>query len=123
MLVSIIIPMRNEEKFIGKCLDSFLSQIQGRNNFEILCVDGMSTDKTTEIAQQYALSDNRIKLIQNPEKIAPTALNRALDQAKGDFVMVVGCHAEYAADYIDKCLEVIERTGAEHVGGYMTTVP
>ena len=122
MLVSIIIPIRNEEKFIGKCLDSFLPQIKGRDDFEILCVDGMSTDKTAEIIQKYAILDNRIRLIQNPEKIAPTAMNRAIDQAQGNFVMVVGSHAEYAANYIDSCLEVIQRTGAEHVGGYMTTV-
>lgn len=38
MFVSIIIPMRNEEMFIGRCLDSLLPQIQGRDNFEILCV-------------------------------------------------------------------------------------
>src|SRR4030042_2468765 len=123
MFVSIIIPMRNEEKFIGRCLDSLLSQIQGRDNFEIFCVDGMSSDKTAEIVQQYAHRDSRIRLIENPHKIVSTAMNIAIKQSRGDFIMIVGCHAEYAPDYIDKCLEVIERTGADQVGGYVTTVP
>lgn len=123
MLVSIIIPVRNEKKFIDKCLDSFLLQIQGRDDFEILCVDGMSTDGTRGIINQYIRGDKRIRLIENPKRIAPSAMNLALDQAGGDFIMVVGCHAEYAPDYINKCLDVIERTRAEHVGGYMTTVP
>jgi glycosyltransferase involved in cell wall biosynthesis len=123
MMVSIIIPMRNEEKFVGRCLDSFLRQIEGRNNFEILCVDGISTDKTREIVQQYAERDNRIRLIENPRQIVPVALNLGIQQSRGDFIMVAGCHAEYAPDYIDKCLDVFERTGADKVGGYLTTVP
>src|SRR4030043_60194 len=50
-------------------------------------------------------------------------MNIAIKQSRGDFIMIVGCHAEYAPDYIDKCLEVIERTGADQVGGYVITVP
>ena len=123
MFVSIIIPMRNEEKFIGRCLDSLLPQIQRRDNFEILCVDGVSTDKTRQIVQEYASRDSRIRLIENPNKIVSTALNLGIKHSRGDFIMVAGCHAEYAPDYIDKCLEVFERTGADHVGGYVSTVP
>jgi glycosyltransferase involved in cell wall biosynthesis len=123
MLVSIIIPMRNEERFVGKCLGSLLSQIERRNNFEILCTDGMSTDKTRQIVQEYASRDSRIRLIENPPKIVSTAMNLAIKQSRGDFIMIVGCHAEYAPDYIDKCLEVFKRTGADQVGGYVTTVP
>jgi glycosyltransferase involved in cell wall biosynthesis len=123
MPVTIIIPMRNEEKFIGKCLDSFLIQIKGREDYEILCVDGVSTDKTTEIIEGYLARNGNIRLIANPAKITPVAMNLGLGYAKGDFIIVVSCHAEYAPDYIDKCLEVIERTKADHVGGYMTTLP
>jgi hypothetical protein len=50
-------------------------------------------------------------------------MNLGLKQAKGDFVIVVSCHAEYAPDYIAKCVEVIKRTNADHVGGYITTLP
>jgi len=123
MFVSIIIPMRNEEKFVGKCLDSLLRQIEGRDNFEMLCVDGMSTDSTREIVQQYAERDSRIRLIENPQKIVSTAMNLGIAQSRGEFIMCAGCHAEYAQDYIDKCLDVFERTRAEQVGGYLTTVP
>jgi hypothetical protein len=50
-------------------------------------------------------------------------MNLGVKQAKGDFIMVVSCHAEYAPDYVDKCLEVAQRTGADQVGGYMITCP
>jgi glycosyltransferase involved in cell wall biosynthesis len=123
MFITIIIPMRNEEKFVGKCLDSFLRQIEGRDNFEILCVDGMSADKTRQIVQRYAERDSRIRLVENSRKIVSAAMNLGIQQSQGDFIMVVGCHAEYASDYVDKCLEVFERTGADQVGGYATTVP
>jgi glycosyltransferase involved in cell wall biosynthesis len=119
--VSIIMPIRNEEKFISKCLDSFLCQMGSSKDYEILCVDGMSADKTVEIISRYSIADKRIKLMANPAGITPAAMNLALNKAQGDFVMVVSCHAEYAPDYINKCLEVIRRTGADQVGGYMKT--
>jgi len=115
--------MRNEEDFVGKCLDCFLCQTSEHQNIEILCVDGMSTDGTREIVRQYADRDKRVRLIENPRKITPVAMNLGISQSRGDFIIVVSCHAEYASNYIDKCLEVIHRTQADHVGGYMTTLP
>jgi glycosyltransferase involved in cell wall biosynthesis len=114
--------MRNEQGAVGACLDSFLRNATGETDVEILCVDGMSTDSTREIVQQRQQQDERIRLIENPRKIVPTGLNLAIRQSRGDFIMVVGCHAEYATDYIQRCLNVIARTGADHVGGYMTTL-
>jgi len=123
MFVSIIIPMRNEEGFVGKCLESFLRQPSERQDIEVLCVDGMSTDTTREIVRKIAEHDERVRLIDNPRKITPVAMNLGISRSCGDFIIVVSCHAEYASNYIDKCLEVINRTKADHVGGYMTTVP
>jgi len=123
MLISIIIPIRNEEKFIGKCLDSFLPQIKGRDDIEILCVNGRSIDKTQEIIDKYSKINDHIKCIDNPEKIVPTGLNIAISKSCAKYIMVVGCHAEYAPDYIAKCLEVIQGTDADQVGGYLKTRP
>jgi glycosyltransferase involved in cell wall biosynthesis len=122
MLVSVIIPMRNEEKFVGKCLESFLQQINGREDIEILCVDGMSTDKTREIVEKFSKINHNIHLVENPAKIMPAGFNIAISKSKGDFIVMAGCHAEYAPDYIDKCMEVIDRTGADQAGGYFTIV-
>lgn len=122
MLVSIIIPMRNEEKFVRECLDSLLGQIEGRANFEVFCIDGASTDGTRRIVFDYTRRDKRIHLIDNPQKIVPISFNLGIKQTKGDVVMIFGTHARYAPDYIDKCLELLERTGADNVGGYLTTV-
>jgi glycosyltransferase involved in cell wall biosynthesis len=97
--------------------------MKDRDDYEIMCVDGMSTDKTTDIIKEYSARDGRVKLVVNTAKITPVAMNLGIKQSKGDFIMIVSCHAEYAFDNINKCLEVIERTKADHVGGYMTTLP
>lgn len=123
MFLSIIIPMRNEEAFVAGCLDSILTQAAGRRDVEILCVDGASSDGTGRIVRDYALRDERIRLIENPARIVPVAMNMALASARGDVIIRLDCHAKYASDYVDSCLEVLERTGADLVGGYMETLP
>lgn len=115
--------MRNEQAFVGKCLDSLLLQIRGRDHAEILCVDGASTDRTREIIQEYAEREPSVVLVDNPEKIVPCAMNRGIRQARGNVIIRCDCHCEYAPDYIEKSVEVLERTGAQNVGGYCTTRP
>lgn len=121
--VSIIIPMRNEEAFVGRCLDSILPQLAEVPQVEVFCVDGASTDRTRQIVLEYAAGDRRVKLIDNPDRIVPVGMNRALKDAQGQVIIRLDCHADYAPDYIDKCLEVLERTGADNIGGYVTTLP
>lgn len=121
--LSVIIPMRNEERFVARCMDSILPQLPPAGAAEVLCIDGASTDRTREIVQQYAARDSRVKLLDNPDLVVPVAMNLGIAQARGEVVLVLGCHAEYAEDYIDQCLEVLARTGADLVGGYMETRP
>lgn len=123
VLISIIIPMRNEKDFVARCLDSVLAQISGREDVEILCVDGASTDGTAKIVEAYAARDPRIRLLQNPDKIVPRAMNLAIGLARGQIIVRLDCHAEYNLGYIDKCVEVLTRTGADNAGGYITTLP
>ncbi len=123
MLVSIIIPMRNEEAFVRRCLDSVLGQIPGRQDIEVLCIDGASTDRTRALVQEYVQRDPRVRLLDNPRRIVPCALNLALREARGEFIMRLDCHAEYAADYVDQTLAALARTGADIIGGYLNTVP
>ena len=123
MFLTIVIPMRNEEAYVGRCLDSILPQVRGGDDVEVLLVDGQSTDCTREIAQAYADRDPRVRVIDNPGRIVPTAMNLAIREARGDVIMRLDCHAEYADDYVDACLRVLARTGADNVGGYMATRP
>lgn len=123
MEVSIVIPMRNEERFVTRCLDSILAQLGNRDDVEVLCVDGASEDGTARIVAEYAARDPRVRLLSNPQRIVPVAMNLALAAARGRFIMRLDCHAEYDADYVAASVEVLERTGADIVGGYLTTLP
>lgn len=115
--------MRNERAFVARCLDSILGQLGERQDVEILCVDGTSTDGTREVVGDYAARDGRVRLVDNPGRIVPTGMNLGIDAARGDVIIRLDCHAEYPPDYVEKCVEVLRRTGADNVGGYVTTLP
>lgn len=59
--VSILVAVYNAEKYLGKCLDSLVSQTYG--NIEILCIDDGSNDSSADILNRYALTDDRIKVL------------------------------------------------------------
>jgi len=123
MQVSIIFPTRNEADWVERSLRSVLDDIGGRQDAEVLCVDGMSTDGTREIIARIAESDPRVRLIDNPGKTLPKALNVGIREARSDVILRMDCHAECAPGYVWKNVEVLHRTGAECVGGYLQTRP
>jgi len=116
-LVTIIMPVRNEAAFIGQTLDSILAQDYPAELMEIVIADGRSTDNTREIIQSYQSEHPHIHLIDNPGKIAPTGLNAAIRQAKGDVIVRVDGHALLDPDYVRSCVEQLQQTDADCVGG------
>jgi glycosyltransferase involved in cell wall biosynthesis len=121
--VSVIIPMRNEEKYIGRCLDSILRNNFPRNRYEILIADGESRDRSREVVLQRAGRFSNIRLLDNPKRIVPTGLNEAIRQARGRYIIRMDAHSEYPPDYIENCVAELERTGAANVGGRWITLP
>jgi glycosyltransferase involved in cell wall biosynthesis len=121
--VSVIIPCRNEEAFIDRCLTSVRSGDFPRDRMEVLVVDGMSDDRTREIVERRAAEDDGIALLDNPGRIAPTALNIGIRRAKGDIIVRVDAHALYGRDYISKLVDWLTRSGADNVGGVWLTRP
>lgn len=117
MNVSVIIPARNEEKFLARCLDSVYAQTVPP--LEVILADGMSEDQTREIAGEYAEKYGNLIVLDNPEKIAPTALNRAIRLSKGEAIARVDAHCLLEPDYLEECLSALERSGADNVGGPM----
>jgi GT2 family glycosyltransferase len=99
---------------------SCLNQVQEQFTFkvEVLVVDGMSTDGTRKIVQQLSAQHPQVKLVDNPEKITPIALNRGIKAATGDVVMILGAHAELTPRYVEetyRCMQ--EHPDAGCVGG------
>jgi glycosyltransferase involved in cell wall biosynthesis len=121
--VSVLVPCRNEECCIAACLDSIVATTYPAELLEILVIDGRSTDRTRAIIQQYADRDARIRMVDNPKRIVPTALNAGIHIATGDIVVRMDAHAVYPAEYISRLVEALEETGADNVGARLVTVP
>ncbi|NQV94017.1 MAG: glycosyltransferase family 2 protein [Sphingomonadales bacterium] len=123
-LVSIIIPCRNEERFIEKCLASVLAFEKPEGlDFEILAMDGRSSDRTVELATAMARQHPQIKVIDNPGLIQSTAVNLGVRASQGAWIMRLDAHAEYPANYLKLCHETALRSGADNVGGLFITQP
>lgn len=121
--VSIVIPCRNEEKFITQCLESIIANDYSKNRLEVLVVHGMSEDGTRVIVEEYAQRYPFIRLFDNPKKITPCALNIGIRYAKGEIIMRVDAHAKLEKDYISKCIKNMKEYKADNVGGIWKIVP
>jgi len=121
--VSIIVPCRNEEKFISVCLDSIIKTDFPKEKLEILIMDGMSKDKTREIVGNYVNKYGFVKLLENPRIITPAAMNIGIKNSKGEVIIKMDAHSIYNKDYIPKCVEHLIESGADNVGGVLETIP
>lgn len=122
-LVSIIIPCRNEERYIAACLDSVLAQDYPHDYLELFVVDGMSADRTQDIVSAYEKKYRHICLLENKSIATPSAFNIGIKHAKGEIVIFMGAHARYQHDYIARCVDALQRSGADAVGGVLKTEP
>lgn len=122
-LVSVIVPIRNEADFISECLRSICANDYPRERVEILVVDGMSDDGTRETVQALAAADGRIRLLDNPERIVPHAMNAGIRAARGEVIVRVDGHATVSTDFIRQNVAALtEHPEAWCVGGPVETV-
>lgn len=121
--VSVLIPCRNEERYIASCLDSILGGDYPRDRLEVLVIDGRSDDRTPWILQQYSRRYPHVRVLDNPRRITPAALNIGLRAARGELIARVDAHAVYPADYLSRLVSALEETGADSVGGVIETRP
>ena len=115
--VTIIVPCRNERSHIEAAICSMLSQQSVAGSFEVVVADGMSDDGTKEVLELIAAREPRLRIIDNPGRIVSTGLNAAIGAAQGEIVILMDAHTEYAEDYVKRCVEVLEKSGADNVGG------
>lgn len=122
-LVSVIIPCRNEEKYIGQCVDSIIANDYPHAKLEILVVDGMSEDGTRSIVERYVQQYAFVRLVDNPKRIIPFAMNIGIRNAKGIIIMKIDAHSSYEKDYISECVRYLYEYDADNVGGIWKMVP
>ncbi|HEY3380003.1 MAG TPA: glycosyltransferase family 2 protein [Armatimonadota bacterium] len=123
-LVSVIIPVRNEGRYIGACLESLLRCSYPPTRWEIILADGMSDDATrSEVARVARRSPVSIIVVDNPRRVTPFALNLALGLARGEIIIRIDAHAEYGDDYVTRCVAASQARDAANVGGVTVAIP
>ncbi len=116
--VSIVLPVLNEERHLAEAVHRLLRQ-DYEGPFEIVLALGPSRDRTDEIAAALVSADSRVRTVPNPSGRTPEAMNRAIAAASHDVIVRIDGHSLVPDDYISTAVEVLERTGADNVGGIM----
>jgi glycosyltransferase involved in cell wall biosynthesis len=126
-VVSVVVAVLNEVERVEILVRSILAQDLAEP-FELLLIDGMSTDGTREKLQrlidEVAVPNRTVRLLDNPKQRTPYAFNIGLHEAKGEFFALFGAHAAYEPSYLRTCVDAI-RTSSDRVavGGMVRTVP
>lgn len=123
IMLSVICPIYNEERFIDKCICSILEQDYPKEELEFLLVDGRSTDKTCVIVETYIRTYCFIRLLDNPYKTVPYAMNIGIKEARGDVIVRIDGHCEYPTNYLSELEQQLHELNADNVGGVWNTRP
>jgi len=123
MNVAVIIPSYNEEKYIRVCVMSVVNSDYKEGALEIYIVDGESTDQTQAIVAEISAQHPNVKLVNNPQKVTPVALNLGLKATNADVKIILGAHSEVAPDFVSANVNVLrQQADAGCVGGVLENV-
>lgn len=116
--ITVILPVRNEEKYLQAAVQSVLSQ-DYPGEIEVLLAIAPSIDSTKEVATQICAANQNIKIIDNPKGLTTTGMNLAIAEATGEVIVRVDAHSELAAGYLARGVEILRETDSVLVGGIM----
>jgi succinoglycan biosynthesis protein ExoA len=119
--VSIIMPVRNEAASLDATLTSVYSQATDAS-IEIIIVEGNSIDGSRSIIERWVAQDERVRLVSNPRRSIPHALNRGLEAARGRYLVRVDGHSIVPPNYVQMLLEHLRSGACEGAGGHKHAV-
>lgn len=111
-------PVLNERHYLHRAVDTVLAQ-DVHGPIEVVLALAPSTDGTTELAQEIAAADDRVRLVENPDADIPVGLNLAIRASRFPTIVRVDAHSELSPDYARRALNTLDRTRAANVGGVM----
>jgi GT2 family glycosyltransferase len=101
MILSVIIPCRNEEKHIAFCIEAiFANELDASDTLEVLVIDGMSDDKTIEIVKSLQARYSTLHILKNKQKVTPVAFNLGIKASKGEYIQIVGARQLISKNYL-----------------------
>ncbi|WP_369807917.1 glycosyltransferase family 2 protein [Leucobacter chinensis] len=116
--VSYVMPVLNEAGHLRAAVMAVLAQ-EYSGEQEIVLALGPSTDETNSIAHELASTDERVRIVENPERDIPIGLNLAIEAAHNPIIIRVDAHSELSPGYTERAVELLGATGAANVGGRM----
>jgi glycosyltransferase involved in cell wall biosynthesis len=116
-VVSVLIPLFNEEDFIESCLNSIFQNSYPSEALEVIVIDGGSSDSGPARVKKYMQHHENLILLDNLEKFVPFAMNIGAKHAKGEFIIRTDAHAVYSKNFILRSIELMEEKNAASVGG------
>ncbi len=120
--VSVVIPCRNEEKYIRKCVESFINQSYPKELLTIIIADGMSTDNTREIINELKEKSSNVILLDNDGISAPKGMNIGIKHTDSDIVIIFGAHAYAHNKFVEENVLALENQDIGCAGGIITTI-
>jgi succinoglycan biosynthesis protein ExoA len=120
--VSVIVPVLNEQGYIGRCLLALAEQDYPRESFEVFVLDGGSSDATVYETQRTAESVGLTVLFApNPGRTTAAGFNLGLSLAHGQVIVKVDGHTRVAPDFLSASIRALSESGADAVGGPIET--
>ncbi|PKP23829.1 MAG: hypothetical protein CVU06_06275 [Bacteroidetes bacterium HGW-Bacteroidetes-22] len=121
--ISVVIPCRNEEKHIAACLDSVLACQSEQTELTVFVCDGLSTDSTRSIIENYCGRFPNLSMIDNPQQTTPMALNIGISHCQTEYIAILGAHATVSTTYFnDVAISFTENPEADCIGGLIENV-
>lgn len=115
--ISVVVPIRNEEKFIAMTLNGLLGQDYPPDAFEVLVVDGDSTDASRKVVDDYVQDHEHVQLLHNPRVWSSAARNIGIENAQGEIVIIVDGHCQFVDDqYLQNVARAFQRTDIDCLG-------
>ncbi len=119
-MISVICPTYNEAKYIDQILTFFTEARPSEK--ELIIIDCGSTDETKAIVSKWMQQHNNIKLLDNPNKFVPFALNMAIKASSGSPIIRLDAHTQYDKQYFEQILATFDQVEADIVGGPMRPI-
>ena len=119
--ISVILPVRNEEKFITACVASIFSQDYPAELMEVIFVDGRSEDRTVAMLTEMQKAHPQIVVLDNPNRTVPYAMNIGIRHSRAEIIVRLDAHAEYPPDYIRLSVETLLTKDCDNAGGVFET--